>query len=157
MELFGFQPEDLPRGSVATTMNTRVRTGVAEEAVPFGSAVVQGAGESIRPIADVSDKILGIAIRSLAIETGGQDDPVGYKVGDEVSYLVLGDVSVECETPIARSDLVYVRCTANGAETRVAYGFRTDADTATAAPITYGTVVKGAAANARAVIHFNFE
>ena len=99
---FGFQLPEAIRGTVGSTANKTIRTGVASEDIEFGAVleltnrtpVFDGAaGKEVKPYIDTLDALLpmlGVAIYK--DNSSGVTSSYKYKAGDVVSYATEGDV-----------------------------------------------------------------
>lgn len=99
---FGFELPEAIRGTVGSTANSTIRTGVATQDIEFGDVleltnrtpVFEGAaGKEVRPYLDTLDTplpILGVAIYK--DHSAGNKTLYKYKTGDVVSYATEGDV-----------------------------------------------------------------
>lgn len=104
---YGFALGKAVKGQKADLMNDQVDSYLAEGAVPFGAAVVQGTGDRQGAVAAADDDVfLGVAIHTHTVVNDGEAD--GYADKDAVSVVTYGRVWVEADGAVAKEADAYV-------------------------------------------------
>lgn len=80
---------------------------------------------------DVSAGVLGIVVRSAAMESQRDNTPPGYLANDPANIMRVGRIWDAPEVAVTKHDAVYVRVTANGALNTLG-AFRNDSDSGNA-------------------------
>jgi hypothetical protein len=149
-------PSGFP-GQLADTDDFQALTYFAAAATPFGSGVVlSGTNQAALP-GTANDKFLGVVLQTQR-EQGYQTGVAQYAQGDPLPALTKGRVNVIAEQAVNPLDPVYVRFSANGANT-VLGSFRKDADNpgagATAFQVPQARWLTAASAGGVAVLEIN--
>ena len=98
-------------GSLADLNNNEIQSGAAEVAIAVGVAVSKGTAAGQVKLAANAD-FLGIAIRDTSREGVINTGSLAYKIGENVSVLRSGKISLTCPSGCAVGDLAnYVDAT----------------------------------------------
>lgn len=138
---------------VSTAINATV-LGIFGTIVVNDPAVVQG-WKYATSQADVNKGVLGMLVRTSAIESRRDTAPPSYDAGVPANVLEFGNAWTASEVAVLKHDPVYVRVVANGALNTLG-ALRNDADGGNAILVTGARWMDDAAENVANRVELNF-